>query len=102
MLRWRTVASYAPLRAEGSASVPAVACAFCAASLAEVCVSQSPCTIPLFCPAGRVMSRKSPIDRGRERGSIVIQRMFKRIDGKGKGIFGIMETCQIAVVFALL
>ena len=101
VLRCRAVASYAPLRAEGSASVPAVACAFCAASLAEVCASQSLCTIPLFCPAGRAMSRKSPIDRSRERGSIVIQRMFKRTDGKGKRIFSIIETCQIAVVFAL-
>ena len=34
-LRWRTLASYAPLRAEGSESVPAVTCASCATSLAE-------------------------------------------------------------------
>ena len=34
VLRCRAVASYAPLRAEGSASVPAVVCAFCATSLA--------------------------------------------------------------------
>ena|GEM_PF-4115086 len=35
VLSWRTLTAYAPLRAEGSASVPAVVCAFCAASLAE-------------------------------------------------------------------
>ena len=41
-LRWRTVASYVPLRAEGSESVPAVVCAFCATSLSETQVSQLP------------------------------------------------------------
>ena len=39
VLRWRTLASYAPLRAEGSESVPAVVCAFCATSLVESCVA---------------------------------------------------------------
>ena len=33
VLSWRTPTAYAPLRAEGSASVPAVVCAFCATSL---------------------------------------------------------------------
>ena len=35
-LRWRTLASYAPLRAEGSESVPAVVCASYATSLAKL------------------------------------------------------------------
>ena len=33
MLSWRTLTAYAPLRAEGSESVPAVVCAFGATSL---------------------------------------------------------------------
>ncbi len=33
VLSWRTLTAYAPLRAEGSESVPAVVCAFCATSL---------------------------------------------------------------------
>ena len=36
VLTWRILTCYAPLRAEGSASVPAVVYAFCAASLTEV------------------------------------------------------------------
>ena len=32
-----------PLRAEGSESVPAVVCAFCATSLLESCISQLAC-----------------------------------------------------------
>ena len=39
-LSWRTMAAYVPLHAEGSESVPAVVCAFCATSLAESEVSQ--------------------------------------------------------------
>ena len=35
VLSLRTLETYAPLRAEGSESVPAVVCAFCATSLAE-------------------------------------------------------------------
>ena len=41
-LRCRTRASYVPLRAEGSESVPAVVCAFRAMSLWESCISQFP------------------------------------------------------------
>ena len=37
---WRTLACYAPLRAEGNESVPAVVCAFCATSLWKTQVSQ--------------------------------------------------------------
>ena len=36
VLSLRILETYAPLRAEGSGSVPAVVCAFCATSLAEV------------------------------------------------------------------
>ena len=41
-LRWRTLASYAPLRAEGSESVPAVVCASYATSLAKLRFLQLP------------------------------------------------------------
>ena len=39
VLSLRTLETYAPLRAEGSESVPAVVCAFCATSLAETYTS---------------------------------------------------------------
>ena len=41
-LTWRTQTCYVPLRAEGSESVPAVVCAFCATSLSELQVLQLP------------------------------------------------------------
>ena len=40
----RILETYAPLRAEGSESVPTVVCAFCATSLSESQVLQLPVT----------------------------------------------------------
>ena len=42
VLSWRTPTAYAPLRAEGSESVPAVVCAFRATSHAETHTLKSP------------------------------------------------------------